>query len=70
MIYKLYLNTPNGYKKQGECDYDTIMFILDNMDEDNYVIIIEYYEELNMDDIFYSGRVGDFNKKKGKVRKL
>lgn len=69
MIYKLYLNTKYGYKKQCESDYDNLMLFINKLNKEDWIIIIEYYEELNMDNVFYSGRVEKFNKMKGKVRK-
>lgn len=71
MIYRLYCMTPNGYRKQGECEYEDIIFALDNLKEYNpelQVIVIEHDEDTNTDSIFFCGVIGNYEK--GKTLKI
>ena len=71
LSYKFYILTPNGFKKQGECNYDTLIYTLTqykDYDPDRDIIVIEHEEDTNTDSVFFCGKAENFMK--GKVRKL
>lgn len=70
--YRIYIETPNGVKKQGECNAEEMQFTLENMaeyDPDRFVLVIEHDDDTNIDFPFFCGKVSEYIKK-GKVRKL